>query len=103
MVRGLELHESRRRGDEDVAEKISQWEREVKVRLPAGSTLSARAFNYSYTDAKKIRKHLLQSATYAKNQGDGIEFTIAVKAFAFHGGICSVWVYFGLIDNLVPE
>ena len=71
----------------------------MKTRLPAGSTLKARAFNYAYTDAKKIRKHLLQSENYAEDQSDGIEFAVAVKTFAFHGGICSVWVYYGLIDT----
>ena len=53
----------------------------------------------SYTDAKKIRKHLLSSTDYASRQDDGTQFALAVKAFGFHGGVCSVWVYFGLIDT----
>jgi len=99
LTKGLELQEAKRMGDESAAEKLSTWEREVKMRLPPSSSLRARAFNYAYTDAKKIRKHLLQSESYATNQSDGIEFAVAVKTFAFHGGICSVWVYYGLIDT----
>ena len=48
---------------------------------------------------EKIRKRLLADVKYAEETGDGTEFAIAVKAFAYHGGICSVWVYFGLIDT----
>jgi len=99
LNKGLELQEAKRMGDPKAPERLSTWEREVKTRLPAGSTLKARAFNYAYTDAKKIRKHLLQSENYAEDQSDGIEFAVAVKTFAFHGGICSVWVYYGLIDT----
>ena len=95
----LELQELKRVGDEKALEKLSSWEREVKTRLPGGSTLQARAFNYAYEDSKKIRKHLLGSTTYHKNQDDGVEFVVAVKAIAYPGGVCSVWIYFGLIDT----
>ena len=39
------------------------------------------------------------SCNYGEEKGDGTEFALAVKVFAFHGGICSVWVYYGLIDT----
>ena len=65
----------------------------------ARTSPQARAFNDAYEDAKKIRKHLLGSTTYHKNQDDGVEFVVAVKAIAYPGGVCSVWIYFGLIDT----
>ena len=36
---------------------------------------------------------------YAEETGDGTEFALAVRVFGFHGAICSVWVYYGLIDT----
>ena len=86
-------------GDEQAKTDLSTWKRDVRARLPAGSTFKARPFHFAYTDAKRIRKRLLSDVNYAEETGDGTEFSIAVKAFAFHGGICSVWVYFGLIDT----
>ena len=52
-----------------------------------------------YTDPKKIRKSLLASVDYHEDTSDGTEYAIAVKVFAYHGGHCAVWVYFGLIDT----
>jgi len=99
LKRGIDLQESARLGDESAKKESKAWERDVKSRLPAGSTLKAKAVHFSYTDAKKIRKHLLSVTDYAEQRDDGIEFTIAVKAFAFHGGVVSVWVYFGMVDT----
>ena len=81
------------------SEKTDPWQRDVKSRLPAGSTFKARAFHFAYTDSKRIRKQLLAGVDYAEETGDGTEFALAVRVFAFHGAICSVWVYYGLIDT----
>merc|ERR1712216_350843 len=59
LKRGIDLQENARLGDESVKKESKAWERDVKSRLPAGSTLKAKAVHFSYTDAKKIRKHLL--------------------------------------------
>jgi len=99
LQRGLELQEASRTGDKQAEADIVTWRRDVKTRLPVGSTFKARAFHYSYTDAKKIRRNLLASVDYAEDTGDGTEYALAVKVFGFHGGICSVWVYYGLIDT----
>ena len=71
----------------------------MRSRLPPGSTFRSHAFHFAYTDAKKIRKRLFADCTYAEERGDGKEFVVAVKVVAYHGGICSVWVYFGVIDG----
>ena len=103
LVRGLELHERVRVGDGESSaaaqKELDSWPRDVKSKLPPGSTFKGRVVNYSYTDAKRIRKHLLSSCDYATKQDDGLQFALAVKVFGFHGGICSVWVYFGCIDT----
>ena len=99
LDRGLQLQEAHRMGDETSKPELSRWQRDVKARLPAGSTFTAKAFNYAYTDAKRIRKHMLANVNYANDTSDGIEFALAVKVFALHGGVCSVWVYFGVIDT----
>jgi len=99
LQRGLELQELVRVGDKQAIRDLDAWSRECKSKLPPGSTFTGRVINYSYTDAKKIRKHLLSSTDYASRQDEGTQFALAVKCFGFHGGICSVWVYFGLIDT----
>ena len=99
LSRGLDLHEADRTGDKGAKKDLENWQRDVKSRMPSGSTLALKAFNYAYTDAKRIRKHLLSVCDYASRQDDGIEFVLATKAYAFHSGICSVWVYFGLINT----
>ena len=48
-----------------------------------------------------VRKHLLSATNYAEKQDDGTQFALTVKCFGFHGGICSVWVYFGLLDTVL--
>ena len=100
LKHGLELQEKATMGDAQARNDLMTWEkRQVRDKLPAGSTFKARPFHFAYTDAKKIRKTLLSQCPYAEETGDGTEFAVAVKVFAFHGGICSVWVYFGLIDT----
>ena len=99
LKRGLELNEKASRGDESAKADLVVWRRDVQSRLPAGSTFRGKAMHYAYTDAKKIRKHLLAACDYAAETGDGTEFVLAVRVFGFHGGICSVWVFYGLIDT----
>jgi len=99
LQRGLELQEAAKMGDEVATRELDSWTKEAKGKMPPGSTFTGRVINYSYTDAKKIRKHLLASTDYASRQDDGTQFALAVKCFGFHGGICSVWVYFGVIDT----
>jgi len=99
LKRGLELQEDLSRGDDKAKAELTSWRRDVQSRLPSGSTFKARAFHFAYTDAKKIRKSLLAQCNYADDTGDGTEFTLAVKVFGYHGGICSVWVFYGLIDT----
>ena len=86
-------------GDERSKEELDLWKRDVRSRLPAASTFKGRPVHFAYTDAKKIRKKLLADCPYHEDRGDGKEFTVAVRVFAYHGGICSVWVYFGVIDT----
>ena len=99
LKRGLELQEKSRTGDDQAKSDLIPWRRDVKGKLPAGSTFKARAFHFAYTDPKKIRKSLLASVDYHEDTSDGTEYAIAVKVFAYHGGHCAVWVYFGLIDT----
>jgi len=99
LYRGLDLQERLRTGDSKVAGELGPWKRAIKGNLPPSSKFKGRAFNYAYTDAKKIRRHLLNTCDYAEEMEDGLEFAIAVRVFAFHGGICSVWVFFGSIDT----
>ena len=98
LERGLELQEFIRQGDEGRREDLAGWQRDIKAKLPAGSTFKGRAFAYAYTDAIRIRKHLLSTVDYANIEGGQLEFALAVRAFAYYGGICSVWVYFGIIS-----
>merc|ERR1711924_123897 len=75
LQRGLEIQEQSRVGDQKAQKDLQTWQREVKSRLPAGSTFKARAFHFAYTDAKRIRKFLLSTSgcKYAEETGDDIE------------------------------
>jgi len=99
LRRGLELQEKARTGEAQARADLKPWQKDVRSRLPAGSTFKGRAFHFAFTDPKRIRKNLLSSVDYQEDSGDGTEFAVAVKVFGFHGGICSVWVYYGLIDT----
>jgi len=99
LERGLALYEDIEQGDEKKREDLGKWNRDLKGRLPPSSKFKGRAFNYAYTDPKRIRRHLLGAVDYAEESDEGLEFVVAVKAFPFHGGICTVWVYFGMIDT----
>ena len=78
---------------------LEHWTRQVKDKTPPKSSFRGRAVNYAYTDAKKIRKHLLSKCDYASSREDNLEFLVAVKCFGYHGGVVSVWVYFALLDK----
>ena len=77
--------------------------RQVKDKTPPKSSFKGRAVNYAYTDAKKIRKHLLSTCDYALSREDNLEFLVAVKCFGYQGGVVSVWVYFALLDKSNKE
>jgi len=78
LQRGLELQEAAKMGDEVATRELDSWTKEAKGKMPPGSTFTGRVINYSYTDAKKIRKHLLASTDYASRQDDGTQFALAV-------------------------
>jgi len=78
---------------------LENWHRQVKDKTPPKSSFKGRAINYAYTDAKKIRKHLLATCDYASSREENLEFLVAVRCFGYHGGVVSVWVYFALLDK----
>lgn len=104
LERALEYQETIRcnpaneKGDQ-ATKDLDNWSRQVKDKTPPKSSFRGRAINYAYTDAKKIRKHLLSTCDYASSREDNLEFLVAVKCFAYHGSVVSVWVYFALLDK----
>uniref|UniRef100_A0A7S2CR31 C2 domain-containing protein n=1 Tax=Haptolina brevifila TaxID=156173 RepID=A0A7S2CR31_9EUKA len=103
LERGLGIYEDIEQGDKETEAakraELGGWTRDLKGRLPPNSKFTGTPFHYAYTDPKRIRRNLLSAVSYAETNDEGIEFVVAVKAFAFHGSICSVWVYFGMIDT----
>lgn len=97
---GLALHERQSAGDAAAERELDAWRRTMKQKTPPGSTFRGRPVNYTYADAKQIRKHLFGATPYAALQDDGLQHVIAVRCFGFFGGVCSVWVYFGVVDLL---
>ena len=67
--------------------------------FPHRSRFKGQMINYAYTDEKKIRKHLLGYKNYHQSKEDGLEFLVAVRCFAYPGGVVSVWVYYGMLDK----
>ena len=108
LERALEYHEvircnpANEIGDK-ATKDLENWTRQVKDKTPPKSSFRGRAINYAYTDAKKIRKHLLMKCDYASSREDNLEFLVAVKCFGYHGGVVSVWVYFALLDKSDKE
>ena len=45
-----------------------------------------------------MRKHLFSKNTYHTLKGD-LEYIVVVKCFGYYGGICSLWVYYGVLDR----
>ena len=77
--------------------------KQVKEKTPPKSSFQGRAINYAYTDAKKIRKHLLATCDYASTRAEYPEFLVACRCFGYQGGVVSVWVYFALLDRSDKE
>ena len=80
--------------------ELKRWQQQVKEKAPPRSDFRGKAINFSYTDAKKIRKYLLGKCDYQDRRRDDVELLLAVKCFGYHGGICSVWVYFGVLGRV---
>jgi len=76
-----------------------RWKAEMRTLTPPKSRFQGRALNFAYSEAKRIRKHLLDKVAYATSREDGLEFLVAVKCFGYHGGVVSVWVYYALLDK----
>ena len=72
---------------------------EMKSLVPPKSRFKGRMINYAYTEAKRIRRHLLSTCSYHDSKEDGLEFLVAVKCFGYPGGVISVWVYYALLDK----
>ena len=71
----------------------------MKSLVPPKSRFKGRMINYAYTEAKRIRRHLLSTCSYHDSKEDGLEFLVAVKCFGYPGGVISVWVYYALLDK----
>ena len=99
LEQALDLHENRCLGDEHASYQLEEWKKNIQERAPPRSEFLGRAINYSYTDAKRVRKHLLSTCKEHLIQSRGIEFMLAVKCFAYYCGVCSVWVFFGTLDR----
>jgi len=99
LERALELHEAMSCGDETARESLERWRQAVKDRAPIRSQFHGKAINYAYTDAKRVRKHMLSCFDDHVLQGNSVEFVVVVRCFGYYCAVCSVWVYFGALDN----
>ena len=88
---------------EQARKDLDYWGRAIKDKTPPKSSFKGRAINYAYTDAKKIRKHLLATCDYASTRAEYPEFLVACRCFGYQGGVVSVWVYFALLDRSDKE
>ena len=96
---GLELHERMCASDATARLEMDVWRRAMKQKMPTGSTFTGRAACYTYTDVKRIRKHLFHACSYASLQNQGLQYLVAVRCFGFFGGASAVWVYYGVCDT----
>ena len=59
----------------------------------------ARAQLVADSDAKRVRKHILKAFDQSLLRADAVEFVLSVRCFGYYGAVCSVWVYFGVLDH----
>ena len=95
----LGLLERQCAADPTVQPELDGWRRVMKQKLPSGSTFTGRAAYYTHSDAQRIKKHLFAACPYAALRNEGLQYLVAVRCVGFFGGVCCVWVYFGVVDT----
>tara|TARA_B100000524_G_scaffold337770_1_gene228692 strand:+ start:163 stop:3438 length:3276 start_codon:yes stop_codon:yes gene_type:complete len=93
----LELHEQAVCGEGHSNQMLDKWQRRIREKAPRRTEVSAKAVNYTYSDAKRVCKHIMGTFDQAALKAPGTEFLLAVRAFSYPGHVCSVWVYFGTL------
>ena len=81
--------------------EMDAWRRRVEAATPDGGIVRGRPAHYTYTDAKRIRQHVLSASKYAGLSRDvPIDFVVGVACFGFFGGAVSCWVFVGVVDDI---
>ena len=87
--------------DPTLEAELHAWRRRVAELAPAGCVVRGRPAHYAYTDAKRIRAHVLGATPYAAmRRGAALDFLVGVGVTGFFGGAVSVWVFVGVVDDL---
>ena len=94
----LAILERQKGSDPTAADDFARWKQQMTDKLPPRSEFKGRPTNFAYVDAKRVRKHLFSKNTYHTLKGD-LEYIVVVKCFGYYGGICSLWVYYGVLDR----
>ena len=84
--------------------ELDEWRQQVNHATPPGSAVRGRPAHYTYTDAKRIRAHVLSTTRYAGIRRDGpLDYVVGVRCIGFFGGAVSVWVFFGVVDDFSAQ
>eukprot|EP00966_Prymnesium_polylepis_P268559 6204189-Prymnesium_polylepis.1 len=96
---GLAIHERACAYEPTAQQQLDAWRHALKQKLPIDSTFTGQPVYYTYTDVKRMRKHLFAACPYAALQNAGLHYVLAVRCVGYFGGVVCVWVYFGVVDT----
>ena len=90
---GLVLMEKERILNTKLSKEISNWKGQVTSAAPKGYDFEGVPFNFVYTDARKIRKHILQNIDFHTVRTEEILYNVSCLMIPYYNGCVSVWVF----------
>eukprot|EP00301_Raphidiophrys_heterophryoidea_P000971 c10484_g1_i2.p2 GENE.c10484_g1_i2~~c10484_g1_i2.p2 ORF type:complete len:108 (-),score=17.46 c10484_g1_i2:96-419(-) len=75
--------------------KFDSWKARLMDAVPGGFTFEGLPINFTHSDAKKIRRHMLEKYDYYKEEAPGTKIVVAIKVIPYPAAITSIWVYLG--------
>eukprot|EP00003_Mantamonas_plastica_P028349 TRINITY_DN639_c1_g1_i13.p1 TRINITY_DN639_c1_g1~~TRINITY_DN639_c1_g1_i13.p1 ORF type:complete len:827 (+),score=342.47 TRINITY_DN639_c1_g1_i13:1638-4118(+) len=88
--------------EKQVAE-FQNWQQAVTIDAPAAHNFMCVPINFFYTDAKKIRRELMERFDWHDRDDESVKFALSVKIFPYHGGSNSVWVYYAVMEPVKED
>eukprot|EP00003_Mantamonas_plastica_P031884 TRINITY_DN844_c1_g1_i4.p1 TRINITY_DN844_c1_g1~~TRINITY_DN844_c1_g1_i4.p1 ORF type:complete len:959 (+),score=365.48 TRINITY_DN844_c1_g1_i4:2563-5439(+) len=79
---------------EDYDPKIAAWQGKISVACPPKHKFKGVPLCFFYTDAKKIRKVLMNKFDFHREDDANCKFAFGVHVAPYPGGVAAVWIYY---------